>query len=81
VKSSEIDDAIRRFESAVFDEEIIESCSHLQRTLYEQVPQIGLYFRTNSLIYDENIMGITNERQNMVFSEIAKWHVEYYYGD
>ncbi len=78
VRSGDIDVAIDAFEAAITDEEIVETCSALQRTLAERVPQIGLYFKTNSIICDESVMGITNQRQNRVFTDIAQWYIGFY---
>jgi ABC-type oligopeptide transport system substrate-binding subunit len=78
VRSDDIDVAIDAFEAAITDEEILEACSALQRTLAERVPQIGLYFKTDSIICDESVMGITNQRQNRAFTDIAQWYIGFY---
>jgi hypothetical protein len=41
----------------------------------EQVPQIGLYFRTHSLIYDSIITIGSNMRDLSVYTTIPKWYL------
>jgi len=80
VSSSEIDDAINACELAIEYDEIVAAYGELQKALSERVPQIGLYFRSNSIICDESIHGITNIRQNMVFNNVAEWYNYAYTG-
>lgn len=74
VSSSEILEAARQCELALTEEEIKTAYSTLQRVLADRVPQIGLYFRTNSIVCDETIRGITDIRQNLIFSDIGQWY-------
>lgn len=74
VKSAEIDAAIDACALAVTEEESMVAYEGLQQVLTERVPQIGLYYRMNSIICDESITGIAGLRQNMIYSNIADWY-------
>lgn len=76
VSSQELTDAIAACSNAFGEEEVKAAYSELQRLLMERVPQIGLYFRMNSIICDEAITGITGARQNRVFEDVSKWFID-----
>lgn len=78
VQSEEITNAIAACSKAVTEEEMTAAYSELQKVLTERVPQIGLYFRMNSIINDESIKDIKDARQNMVFSTVSQWYSEYF---
>lgn len=75
VSSEEIINAARKCESALTEEEMITAYSELQQVLAERVPQIGLYFHTNSIVCDETIHGIKDIRQNLIFNDISQWYI------
>ncbi len=78
VQSEEITNAIAACSKAITEEEMTVSYSELQKALTERVPQIGLYFRMNSIISDESVKDIKDARQNMVFNTISQWYSEYF---
>ncbi|MEG0630445.1 MAG: ABC transporter substrate-binding protein [Christensenellaceae bacterium] len=75
VQSEEITAAIAACNASVTQEEEIASYAALQKTLTERVPQIGLYFKMNSIICDETIKEIKAPRQNEVFATIGDWYI------
>ncbi|MEA4854149.1 MAG: ABC transporter substrate-binding protein [Christensenella sp.] len=76
VNSQEITDAIAACSNAFTEDGIKEAYGNLQKLLIERLPQIGLYYRMNSIICEETIKGITDPRQNMVFGNIEKWYLQ-----
>ena len=60
---------------ALTDEEKHAAFSEVQRIFLQQLPQISLYFRTNSLIYDDSINGISDFRALDLFHNIQSWYV------
>ena len=70
VSNQELTDAIAAAGNAFTEESVQAAYSELQKVLMERVPQIGLYYRMNSIICDEAITGITGVRQNTVFGSI-----------
>lgn len=77
VDSSELNTAMQNCALAVTEEETIAAYEQLQKILSEQMPQIGICYRMNSILCDETIHGITGARQDMVFSEIREWYFSY----
>ncbi|MGI6153759.1 MAG: ABC transporter substrate-binding protein [Christensenellaceae bacterium] len=77
VSSHDIIDAIDKCALAVTEEETLSAYSGLQQVLTERVPQVGLFYRTNSIIYDYGIRDIGGVRQNMIFSKIEQWSIGY----
>lgn len=75
VSNQELTDAIAAAGNAFTEESVQAAYSELQKVLMERVPQIGLYYRMNSIICDEAITGITGVRQNTVFGSIDQWAV------
>jgi len=49
--------------------------SNVQDEFIQQLPQIPLYFMTNSLVYDYSIKGISNYRALSIFNDIQSWYV------
>ncbi|MDL2237278.1 ABC transporter substrate-binding protein [Christensenellaceae bacterium OttesenSCG-928-K19] len=77
VSNDEINKAVKEYKLAVTEEEVLSAYSDLQRVLTERVPQIGLYFRMNSIICDAGIQGIAEPRQNSIYSHISEWSISY----
>lgn len=78
VNDPELEEAIRACGQALTESEIIDAYAVLQRRLAETLPQIGLYFRMNSIICDVGIHGIGDVRQNAVFSDVSRWFNAYF---
>ncbi len=77
VQNDEINQAIRACDAAVTEDEAVAAYSDLQRVLTERVPQIGLYYRMNSILCADGIKNIKNPRQNAIFANISEWHISY----
>lgn len=71
-------EALRACRQAITAEETIAACAALQERLSSLLPQIGLYFRMNSIICDEGIHGIQGARQNRVFCSVSEWYNSYF---
>ncbi|MBD5560752.1 MAG: hypothetical protein HDQ87_10455 [Clostridia bacterium] len=78
VDDPELTQAINDCKLAITEEEVIEACGVLQERLSSLLPQIGLYFRMNSIICDEGIHGIADVRQNAVFATVSDWFNTYF---
>lgn len=73
-----LEEAIDACSQALTESEIISTYAVLQQRLSQTLPQIGLYFRMNSIICDAGIHGIEGARQNAIFSTISKWFNVYF---
>lgn len=78
VYDPQLQEAIGDVGKAVTEEEMMQACIRLQERLSALMPQIGLYFRMNSIICDEGIHGITDVRQNAVFASVSRWYNSYF---
>ena len=74
VDNAEITAAIDAARSAFTEEAIKTNYSELQRLLTERVPQIGLYYRMNSIVCSELLTGVGNPRQGEVFAQVNEWY-------
>lgn len=74
VDSAEITAAIDAARGAFREEDIKANYSELQRLLTERVPQIGLYYRMNSIVCSELLTDIKNPRQGQVFAQVNEWY-------
>jgi peptide/nickel transport system substrate-binding protein len=70
-----MDTALEECGIALTDEDKKASFSKVQDEFIKQLPQIPLYFMTNSLIYDYSIKGISNYRSLNIFRDIQSWYV------
>ena len=75
VSSDELMAAIAACNEAVTEDEMVSAYETLENYFMEKVPQIGLYFRMNSMIADATIMGISDLYENHIFSGISGWSV------
>lgn len=78
VDDPELSKAIEACRQAISEEDMREACAVLQERLSSLLPQIGLYFRMNSIICDEGIHGIHDVRQNEVFATVSEWYNSYF---
>lgn len=74
VDNAEITAAIDAARSAFAEEAIKTNYSELQRLLTERVPQIGLYYRMNSIVCSELLTGVGSPRQGEVFAQVNEWY-------
>jgi ABC-type transport system substrate-binding protein len=75
VASDELNTAITACNEALSETDMISAYDMLENYFMEKVPQIGLYFRMNSIIADTTIMGISAPYENHIFSDISEWSV------
>ncbi len=75
VSSQELIDAISACNGAVTESEMMEAYDTLEQYFMDKVPQIGLYYRMNSIIADASVTGITGIYENRIYSEIQDWSV------
>ena len=61
--------------TAVNDEDMAQAYLAMEDYFIEQVPHIGLYFRTHSLIYDSSITINQSMRDLGVYTTIPKWYL------
>ena len=74
-KDEAMDAALEACGAAITDDEKKEAYSRMQELFIDQLPQIPLYFKTNSLIYDDSIEGISDFRALDIFNDIQNWYV------
>lgn len=74
VNSPEITSAIDAARNAFQEENIKAAYSEVQRLLMERMPQIGLYYRMNSIVCNDLLSDIKDPRQNQVFTHINEWY-------
>jgi len=78
--SSKLNGLLKDYSSAMTESEIKEASLEIQKYLVEELPVMSLYFRTNSLVYYEEIKGITLSRDMDVYKAVEQWHI-YCQGD
>lgn len=61
--------------TATAEGEYLTAASALQMAFVEELPFITLYFRLNSVLYNTDIMGISEMREPDVLRNIASWYV------
>ncbi|MEG2574879.1 MAG: ABC transporter substrate-binding protein [Christensenella sp.] len=74
VNSSEITGAISAARNAFKEEDIVNAYSELQKQLTERVPQIGLYYRMNSVVCNDLLKDLNGMRQGRVFAHVNEWY-------
>lgn len=76
VYSEQLSESIAACNAAVNEADIIAAYDKLQQYFMEKVPQIGLYYRTYSIVTDEAVQGMTALYQNRLFADVASWSME-----
>ena len=61
--------------TATTDEDMITAYLAMEDYFVEQMPHIGLYFRTHSLLYDSDITINSSLRDLNVYTTIPKWYL------
>lgn len=74
VDSAEITSAIDAARNAFKEEDIKAAYSEVQRLLMERMPQIGLYYRMNSIVCNDLLTDIKDPRQGQVFAHVNEWY-------
>ena len=72
---SNMDQLLLACKTATNDETMTAAYIEMENYFVEQIPQIGLYFRTNSLIYDSTITISSAMRDLSVYTTIPKWYL------
>ncbi len=49
--------------------------SDLKRIINEDIPYIGLYFKTNAIIYNKRIKGDMSPAYHYIYNDIAQWYI------
>jgi ABC-type transport system substrate-binding protein len=75
IASQELMDNIAACNGAVSESEMMSAYDTLEKYFMDKVPQIGLYFRMNSIIADTSVMGIAAAYENHIYANIADWSV------
>lgn len=75
VSSTDLMDAISTCNQAVTETEMIDAYAVLEQYFMEKVPQIGLYFRMNSIVADTSVTGITGVFENRIYAKVSEWSV------
>lgn len=73
-RSGGMDALIERTQRAVSQKEVAEAFTALQRKIVDELPVITLYFHTEVVLYDANIIGIKDIRDQTMFRTIEKWY-------
>ena len=60
---------------ALDDESMITAYAAFEDLFVQQAPQIGLYFRTNALLYSADITVSESLRDMMLFTTIPQWYL------
>ncbi len=71
----EFDTLLQNCTLALDEEQMISAYAALEERFAEQAPQIGLYYRTNALIYDIDINIPDKLRDMNIFSTLPHWYI------
>lgn len=72
--SKECQDALKSIDSALTLGSLKESALTLQKTLTEDIPQIGMFFEMNTLLFSKKLSVTEVTREGAVYSSINKWY-------
>ena len=70
-----MDQLLMNCRTANNDEDMLAAYLAMEDYFVEQMPHIGLYFRTHSLLYDSTITISSNLRDLSVYTTIPKWYL------
>lgn len=70
-----LDGLLTNCATALSEEKLKEAYSAMEDQFLAQMPQIGLYFRTNALLYDATLNIADNFRDRNLFSSIPQWYI------
>ncbi len=76
VASSELMGYIDACNESINETDMISAYENMEQYFMDKVPQIGLYFRMNSIITDSNVMGIGKPYENHIFGGISTWSIQ-----
>lgn len=69
-----LDQMLTSCKSALTEQAMMEAYSAMEQRFIETVPQIGLYFKTNALIYDNAIAVSGDLRDLNLYTTIPQWY-------
>ena len=70
-----LDGLLADCKSALDEESMAEAFIAMEERFIETVPQIGLYFRTNALLYDNSITISDNIRDLNLYTTLPQWYL------
>ena len=70
-----LDGLLANCSAALSEDKIKEAYSSMEDQFLAQMPQIGLYFRTNALLYNASLNISDNFRDRNLFSSIPQWYI------
>ncbi len=76
VASDELTADIAACNAAVKEADVIAAYDRLEQYFMDKVPQIGLYYRTNSIVTDDAVAGMGSLYENQIFNDIAVWSMQ-----
>lgn len=76
IASSELDTIIDECNASVTEEQVIENYGKMQQYFIDKVPQIGLFYRMNTLITKSNVIGIENLYEHHIYDNISSWSID-----
>ncbi len=76
VSNESLNTAMAAYAAAVTEEDRIATMDALQQVLCNDLPQIGLFYLTNSIICDASLQNLQGMREHRVFAEIQKWYYQ-----
>ena len=75
-KDEQMEELLGNVKKAVLDKDIKAAAAAVQKRFVEQLPFIHLYFRTNSIVYSDNLKGISDLRGIDVLRTVEKWNFD-----
>jgi peptide/nickel transport system substrate-binding protein len=70
-----VEQMVANVNTAANEADYITAASQLQMAFVEELPFIMLYFRLNSVLYNADIVGVSDLREPDVLRNIASWYV------
>ena len=70
-----MDELLANCKSALKEETMVEAFSAMEQRFIETVPQIGLYFKTNALLYDVSITISDDIRDLNLYTTLPQWYL------
>lgn len=70
-----MDQLLQNCRTATNDEDMADAYLDLENYFVEQIPHLGLYFRTHSIIYDSKVTIESGLRDLSIYTTIPKWYL------
>lgn len=72
---TKMDSLLDNCKTAFDEESMVDAYLALEDYFVQQAPQIGLYFKTNALVYDTKVTVSENLRDINIFTTIPQWYM------